>query len=71
MAPQEGVFTVPGDGCIDFVPIIEELVQRGYQGWTIVEAEQDPDVAPPYKYAEMAKNYIDETVASVANKVHR
>jgi len=58
----EGVFTVPGDGCIDFKPIISELVKRGYKGWTIVEAEQDPDVAEPYKYAEMAKTYLDKIV---------
>src|SRR5699024_1151683 len=58
----EGVFTVPGDGCIDFKPIISELVKRGYKGWTIVEEEQDPDVAEHYKYAEMAKTYLDKIV---------
>ncbi|WP_254901290.1 myo-inosose-2 dehydratase [Tuberibacillus sp. Marseille-P3662] len=61
----EGLFTVPGDGCIDFEPIIKTLMERGYQGWTIVEAEQDPDIAPPYKYAKMAKDYLDHTIAKI------
>lgn len=58
----EGVFTVPGDGCIDFEPIISELIKRGYKGWTIVEAEQDPDIAEPYKYAKMAKDYLNRII---------
>src|SRR5699024_5220447 len=65
----EGVFTVPGDGCIDFESIIAELVKRGYKGWTIVEAEQDTDVANPYRYAQMAKSYLDEVVDRQTNKV--
>jgi inosose dehydratase len=48
-----GVFTVPGDGDIDFAPLIERLKQHGYQGWLVVEAEQDPVVAPSYTYAEL------------------
>lgn len=57
----KGLFTVPGDeeGCIDFEPIFQELLKSGYDGWWIVEAEQDPAVAHPYKYAKMAKDYID------------
>lgn len=56
----KGVFTVPGDGCIDFRPIFDELKRRNYEGWMIIEAEQDPDVANPYEYAEKAKKYISE-----------
>lgn len=67
-AVLEGIFTVPGDGVIDFEPIIAELMRREYQGWTIVEAEQDPDVAEPYKYAKMAKDYLDQTVLQIENK---
>lgn len=67
-AVLEGLFTVPGDGCIDFEPVLEELMKRGYQGWTVVEAEQDPDVAPPYKYAKMAKDHLDETMEKVLEK---
>jgi len=48
-----GVFTVPGDGDIDFAPLISRLKRHGYQGWLVVEAEQDPVVAPSYTYAEL------------------
>jgi len=40
-----GVFTVPGDGSVDYPPVFAELKQRGYQGWFVVEAEQDPSIA--------------------------
>ena len=48
-----GVFTVPGDGAIDFAGIIELLRKNHYRGWLIVEAEQDPAVAPSYAYASL------------------
>jgi len=48
-----GVFTVPGDGDIDFAPLIDRLKRHGYKGWLVVEAEQDPVVAPSYTYAEL------------------
>jgi inosose dehydratase len=48
-----GVFTVPGDGGVDFDGVIGILAQHGYRGWLVVEAEQDPAVAPSYRYAEM------------------
>jgi inosose dehydratase len=47
-----GAFTVPGDGAVDFAGIITRLKQHGYRGWLIVEAEQDPAVAPSYAYAQ-------------------
>jgi myo-inosose-2 dehydratase len=47
----EGVYTVPGDGSIDFVSVMKEL--PGYSGWMIVEAEQDPKKAHPLTYAKM------------------
>ena len=46
-----GVFTVPGDGCIDFPAVLAQL--SDYSGWLIVEAEQDPEKAPPAIYAKM------------------
>ncbi|MFB4212711.1 myo-inosose-2 dehydratase [Shouchella sp. JSM 1781072] len=55
----KGIFTVPGDGCIDFEPIFSRLIEGGYQGWIVVEAEQDPEIAHPLEYALRAKNYID------------
>ena len=57
---KAGVFTVPGDGCIDFSPIFKALAEAGYQGWFVVEAEQDPDKANPLEYAKMARNFIRE-----------
>ncbi|MCW5232906.1 myo-inosose-2 dehydratase [Verminephrobacter eiseniae] len=46
-----GAFTVPGDGAIDNRAILRVLKDVGYQGWLVVEAEQDPAVAPSYAYA--------------------
>lgn len=57
----EGIFTVPGDGVIDFKPIMKKLMQSGYKGWVIVEAEQDPEKADPYKYAKKAIDYLYNT----------
>jgi sugar phosphate isomerase/epimerase len=50
-AVKEGVYTVPGDGMVDFVAVMKEL--PGYSGWLVVEAEQDPAKAPPLQYAKM------------------
>ncbi|MBK5540693.1 myo-inosose-2 dehydratase [Pseudomonas sp. TH05] len=47
-----GTFTVPGDGDIDFAALLEVLLDADYQGWLVVEAEQDPAVAPSYAYAK-------------------
>lgn len=52
-AVLKGIYTVPGDGCIDFDAIIHELASIGYQGWFVVEAEQDPAKAPPLQYARI------------------
>jgi inosose dehydratase len=46
-----GVFTVPGDGCVDYPGVLREL--PGYRGWAVVEAEQDPEKANPLTYAKM------------------
>jgi inosose dehydratase len=53
-----GVFTVPGDGGVDFPSLVGLLREHGYRGWLVVEAEQDPVVAPAYKYAEMGYRYL-------------
>ena len=47
-----GVFTVPGDGSINYSEIFDTLYSAGYEGWLVVEAEQDPAVAPSYAYAK-------------------
>lgn len=55
-----GTFTVPGDGAIDFEPIFNVLSQSNYEGYVLVEAEQDPAVANPFEYALKARDYIRE-----------
>ena len=52
-AVLKGVFTVPGDGGIDFGGLLGRLRAAGYGGWLVVEAEQDPRVAHPLTYARM------------------
>lgn len=44
---RAGMFTVPGEGCVDFTPVRDFVRSGSYQGWLIVEAEQDPQIAPP------------------------
>ncbi len=55
-----GTFTVPGDGCIAFDEIFEELLSIGYEGYMLVEAEQDPAKANPLEYALKARAFIRE-----------
>ncbi len=56
---RKGVFTVPGDGCLDFKPIFAELIQQGYSGWVLLEGEQDPALHPAYEYAKCSLAFID------------
>lgn len=55
-----GAFTIPGDGCISFDPIFEVLEKAGYEGYMLVEAEQDPAKANPLEYAMRARRFIAE-----------
>ena len=57
---RRGAFTVPGDGCIDFDPIFKVLEENGYEGYMLVEAEQDPAKANPLEYAIKARKFIRE-----------
>lgn len=50
-AVVKGAFTVPGDGSLDFEAIVKALAAKGYEGWFVVEAEQDPKVSPPLEMA--------------------
>jgi inosose dehydratase len=59
-AIEAGVFTVPGDGAIDFIPILQTLADNGFEGWLVVEAEQDPAKALPLEYAFKARKYLRE-----------
>ncbi|WP_163537507.1 myo-inosose-2 dehydratase [Gracilibacillus sp. YIM 98692] len=55
-----GMFTVPGDGVIDFKEVYQKLLEVDYKGWIVIEAEQDPDIAHPLEYALMTRQYIDQ-----------
>lgn len=48
-----GAFTVPGDGSLDFAAIVQKFADHGYEGWFVVEAEQDPKKSPPLKMAQV------------------
>lgn len=50
-AVVKGAFTVPGDGSLDFEAIVKRCASHGYEGWFVVEAEQDPKVSPPLEMA--------------------
>ena len=60
-----GVYTVPGDGCIDFVAALRPMADAGYRGWLICEAEQDPAKAHPLTYARKGYATLVDTVAKL------
>jgi inosose dehydratase len=57
---RRGVFTVPGDseGGVDFPPVLKLAAENGYQGWIVIEAEQDPDVRNPFEYQSLGLNSL-------------
>ena len=59
-AVRKGVFTVPGDGDLPIDSIINLISKSGYDGWVVVEAEQDPSVANPLEYAIKGLKFLDE-----------
>lgn len=59
-AVLEHCFTVPGDGFVDFPSVFAILEETGYEGWFVVEAEQDPAKSNPFEYALKARRYIRE-----------
>ena len=52
---RRGVFTVPGDseGAIDFAPVLKAAADHGYEGWLVIEAEQDAAVRNPFTYQSL------------------
>lgn len=62
----KGMFTVPGDGDLDFAAVMQALAQVAYDGWIIVEAEQDPALANPRVYAALGLETLRRR-ASAAN----
>jgi inosose dehydratase len=61
-----GIYTVPGDGAIDYATVLRTLREAGYEGWLVVEAEQDPAVAPSYEYAEKGYKTLRALVDALA-----
>lgn len=59
-AVKNGVYTVPGDGMIKYDPLFRLLADNWYEGWFVVEAEQDPEKANPLEYAIKARKFINE-----------
>lgn len=57
---RQGAFTIPGDGCVEFDPIFACLAESGYEGYMVVEAEQDPARANPLEYAIRVRKFIRE-----------
>ncbi|MDH2434326.1 myo-inosose-2 dehydratase [Pokkaliibacter sp. MBI-7] len=62
-AVLDGVYTVPGDGFLDYQAVMHALKAIDYSGWIVVEAEQDPAVAHPLTYAKMGYEHLAECVA--------
>ncbi len=54
----EGVFTIPGEGSVDFPALFAELDRTGYSGWLVVEAEEDPANVPPLATAARAREFL-------------
>lgn len=57
-----GMFTVPGDGDVDFAPLAQFLTDGNYQGWLVVEAEQDPQKAPPAETVARAHQFVQQHI---------
>jgi len=64
-----GAFTVPGDGCIDFLSVAQKLKAADYNGWIVVEAEQDPAKAPPYEYSQKGYQNILDVCATAGLEI--
>ena len=65
----KGAFTVPGDGSLDFGAIVKKLAGYGYEGWFVVEAEQDPKKAPPLKMAQVGHKELMRVMTAAGYEV--
>src|SRR6201988_1572409 len=68
-AVVKGAFTVPGDGSLDFEAIVKRLASYGYEGWFVVEAEQDPKINPPLQMAKKGHAELVRLIASAGYEV--
>ena len=64
-----GAFTVPGDGSLDFGAIVRRLADYGYEGWFVVEAEQDPRKNPPLKMAQVGYHELMRVMTAAGYEV--
>ncbi|MCH8950581.1 MAG: myo-inosose-2 dehydratase, partial [Proteobacteria bacterium] len=64
-AVRRGVFTVPGDpaGAVDFAPVLRAAAEHGYDGWLVIEAEQDPEVHDPVEFQSLGLKSLGEMAA--------
>ncbi|WP_119255250.1 myo-inosose-2 dehydratase [Shinella zoogloeoides] len=67
----KGAFTVPGDGSLDFEAIVKRLASHGYEGWFVVEAEQDPTHNPPLGMAKIGHKELLRVMAAAGYEVVR
>jgi len=68
-AVVKGAFTVPGDGSLNFEAIVKRLAHHGYEGWFVVEAEQDPKVSPPLEMARIGHRELLRVMAAAGYEV--
>jgi inosose dehydratase len=68
-AVVKGAFTVPGDGDLDFEAIVTRLASHGYEGWFVVEAEQDPKASPPLEMARIGHRELVRVMAAAGYTV--
>lgn len=67
-AVRAGIFTVPGDGMVDFAPLARFLKESAYSGWLVVEAEQDPMKAPPAETVKRAFDFVNDRILQPARR---
>jgi len=70
-AVVKGVFTVPGDGSLDFDAIVGRLADHGYEGWFVVEAEQDPKANPPLEMAKIGQRELTRLLTKAGYEVEK
>lgn len=70
-AVVKGAFTVPGDGSLDFEIIVKRLASHGYEGWFVVEAEQDPVKNPPLRMAQVGHAELLRVMAAAGYTVEQ
>ncbi|MBN5402186.1 myo-inosose-2 dehydratase [Serratia marcescens] len=61
-AVRTGLFTVPGDGIVNYIPVINFLKNSNYKGWIIIEAEQDPEKAPPLETVKKVRAWVQKEI---------